>query len=82
MIILLLKGLAGMIMPVALLFYGLALFIAGKYTYQDVRALGIIQILLGLLSSYFIEYSLIIWSLGFGLAHIIYGIFIHAKYEK
>lgn len=74
--------LTGLLIPVTLLFYGMSLFIAGKYTYEDIKGLGLIQIVFGLVSAYFIEYSLLIWALGFGIAHIFYGIFIHAKYEK
>lgn len=81
-IILIAKGLIGLIAPVSLIFYGMALFNASKLTLEDVKILGIIQIVLGLISSYFIEYSLIIWALGFGAVNIIYGIYMHYKYEK
>lgn len=81
-IILIAKGLIGLIAPVSLIFYGMALFNASKLTLEDVKILGIIQIVLGLVSSYFIEYSLIIWALGFGAVNIIYGIYMHYKYEK
>lgn len=81
-IILITKGLIGLIAPVSLIFYGMALFNASKLTLEDVKILGIIQIVLGLISSYFIEYSLIIWAFGFGAVNIIYGIYMHYKYEK
>lgn len=81
-ILMIYKGLIGLIAPFSLLFYGLALFIAGRYTYKEVRTLGLIQIILGLISSYFIEYGLLIWALGFGLVHIIYGLYMNYKYEK
>lgn len=81
-IILIAKGLIGLIAPVSLIFYGMALFNASKLTLEDVKILGIIQIVLGLISSCFIEYSLIIWALGFGVVNIIYGIYMHYKYEK
>ena len=81
-LILVYHELTGLLIPVTLLFYGMSLFIAGKYTYEDIKGLGLVQIVFGLVSAYFIEYSLLIWALGFGIAHIFYGIFIHAKYEK
>lgn len=81
-ILMIYKGLIGLIAPFSLLFYGLALFIAGRYTYKEVRTLGLIQIILGLISSYFIEYGLLIWALGFGIVHIIYGLYMNYKYEK
>ncbi len=75
-------GLDGLLAPLTLLFYGLALYSAGNFTYKEVRFLGVIQIGLGLISSCFIEYGLLFWALGFGLMHIVYGIYIHLKYER
>jgi hypothetical protein len=75
-------GLIGLIAPLSLLFYGLALFSAGNYTFSEVRFLGIILILLGLLGSCFIEYGLLLWVVGFGLMHIVYGIYIHIKHQR
>jgi hypothetical protein len=76
------KGLTGLAAPLTLLFYGLALFNAGNFTFKAIRILGLVQITLGLISGYFIEYSLLIWTLGFGLAHIVYGIYMHYRYER
>lgn len=82
MIILLSKSLIGLLAPASLVFYGLALYNAGNFTYPEIKYLGIIQIGLGLISSYFIEYSLMLWALGFGVVHIVYGIVMHFKYER
>ena len=68
--------------PATLIFYGLALVNASKFTFEEIRSLGIVQIILGLLASYFIEYGLLFWALGFGIMHIVYGIVMHLKYEK
>lgn len=76
------EGLIGLIAPLSLIFYGIALYNAGNFTFREIRVLGVLQILLGLLSSYFPEYGLLLWAIGFGLMHIIYGIFIHSKYER
>ncbi len=81
-IILILKGMIGFVAPFTLLFYGLALYNAGKYTYEEVRILGLIEIGLGLIGAYFVEYGLWIWALGFGVVHIIYGIYMHYRYER
>ncbi len=81
-LVLISKGIFGLIAPLTLIFYGLSLINASKFTFDDLRYLGIIQIILGLISSYFIEYVLIFWALGFGVMHIVYGIFMHLKYEK
>jgi hypothetical protein len=76
------KGLIGLLIPCTLLFYGLALYNAGKFTYSEIKMLGLIQIGLGLTSAYFVEYGLVLWALGFGVIHIIYGIYMHCKYER
>ncbi|MBA3648310.1 MAG: hypothetical protein H0W62_07140 [Chitinophagales bacterium] len=81
-LILITKGLIGLIAPFTLLFYGLALFNAGKFTYVEVKSLGLIEIVFGLISSYFVEYGLLFWALGFGIVHIIYGIYMHYRYER
>ncbi|MTI21308.1 hypothetical protein E1176_09785 [Fulvivirga sp. RKSG066] len=76
------KGAIGLIAPLTLIFYGLALVNASKFTYRDIRHLGILEILLGLLSAYYIGYGLLFWAVGFGLLHIIYGAFMYMKYER
>jgi ABC-type phosphate/phosphonate transport system permease subunit len=81
-LILISKGLISLIAPFTLLFYGLALYSASKFTYEEVRSLGLIQIGLGLCGAYFVEYGLLLWALGFGVFHIIYGIYMHYKYER
>jgi hypothetical protein len=81
-LVLISKGLIGMIAPVTLIFYGMALYSAGNFTYAEVRMLGLIQIGLGLIGTYFIDYGLLCWAVGFGLLHIIYGIYIHYRYER
>jgi hypothetical protein len=75
-------GYAGLLVPVTLIFYGLALFNAGTFTYTEVKYLGILQILLGLASMYAITYGLLFWSAGFGFLNIIYGLYIHYTHER
>ena len=81
-LVLISNGLIGLIAPFSLLFYGFALFNASMLTYKEVRILGLVEMGLGLISSYFVEYGLLFWALGFGVAHIVYGIYMHYKYEK
>jgi uncharacterized membrane protein len=76
------KGLIGLIIPFTLLFYGLALYMAGKFTYKEIKSLGLIQIALGLISTCYEAYALLLWAMGFGLLHIIYGIYMHYRYER
>lgn len=76
------KGLIGLIAPFTLIFYGLALYNASKFTYEEVRMLGLLEIGLGLAGAYFTDYGLIFWAIGFGLLHIIYGIYLHYRYGQ
>ncbi|MGK7368688.1 MAG: hypothetical protein ACNS64_00630, partial [Candidatus Halalkalibacterium sp. M3_1C_030] len=76
------KGLIGLMAPSTLLFYGLALYNAGNFTYREIKYLGLIQIGLGLISIWFISYSLLLWAFGFGVVHIAYGIYMHLRYER
>ncbi|MGJ8761415.1 MAG: hypothetical protein ACSHXA_12800 [Polaribacter sp.] len=65
-----------------LLFYGLALFNASKYTLGDVKYLGLTQIVLGLLSAILPGYGFWFWVLGFGVMHILYGAVMYFKYDR
>lgn len=80
--ILLSKGYVGIVAPLTLIFYGLALVNASKYTLNEIRNLGLIEIGLGLLATYYIGFGLLFWSLGFGILHIIYGIMMQMKYKS
>jgi len=81
-LIIIANGLMGFIAPFTLLFYGLALYNTSKFTYDEVKSLGLIEIGLGLISAWFVEYGLLCWAVGFGIVHIIYGIYIHYRYER
>lgn len=65
-----------------LLFYGLGLVNASKYTLGDIKYLGYIEIVLGLICAYFPGYGFWLWVIGFGFMHIIYGTLMYFKYEK
>lgn len=75
-------GSFGYLAPTTLIFYGLALINASSYTFPTVKQLGYVEVFLGLVNSFFIGYGLIFWLIGFGLLHIIYGIFMFYKYDK
>lgn len=72
----------GLIAPITLLFYGLSIINASKYTVRDVRYLGLTIIIIGLLATAFMGYGLEFWALGFGVCHIIYGSVMHFKYDR
>jgi hypothetical protein len=79
---LLYHGQVALIAPATLIFYGLSLLNASKYTLNDIRYLGITVIIAGLAASAVTEYGLLFWTFGFGVLHIVYGIIIHLKYGK
>ena len=79
-LIFLIKGYVGMVAPLTLIFYGLALVNASKYTFPVVRSLGLLEIALGLVAAYFVGYGLLFWAIGFGVLHIIYGVYMHKKH--
>jgi len=72
----------GLLAPATLIFYGLACVNASKYTLDDIRYLGIMEIILGLIAINFIGYGLEFWAIGFGVLHIIYGARMYFKYER
>lgn len=71
-----------LIAPVTLIFYGLALINASKYTLHEIRWLGITEIILGLIACLTPYYSLVFWALGFGILHIVYGAVMYYRYER
>ncbi len=71
-----------LVAPAMLVFYGLALLNGSKYTLGDIRYLGIFEIVLGLVASVFVGYGLILWTVGFGMLHIVYGTLVYFKYER
>ncbi len=79
--ILLLQDQVMLIIPVFLIFYGLALINASKFTYNEIFYLGILEIITGLICSIFPDRGLIFWIAGFGILHILYGVIMYRKYE-
>jgi len=68
--------------PACLVFYGLALVNASKYTLTEIRYLGYCEIVLGLLTTQWPGYGLYFWAAGFGILHIVYGIIMWWRYER
>ena len=76
-----LHGHLGLIAPSTLIFYGLALINGSKFTLKDIKYLGYCELIVGLISTFFIGWGLWFWAFGFGILHIVYGISMHFKYE-
>jgi len=67
-------NLIGLILPCTLIFYGIACISVSKFRFGNIYYLGITNIIIGLIATQFIEFSLHFWALGFGVTHIIYGL--------
>jgi hypothetical protein len=76
------NGQFGLVAPATLIFYGLALVNDGKYTLNDIRYLGITEIILGIIGLFYPGYGLELWAIGFGVLHIFYGLMMYNKYER
>ena len=81
-VILICKGVFAFVASSLLIFYGLSLVSASVFTFREVRVLGVLEIVLGLLALQFPGYGIFFWSFGFGVLHIVYGLIVHSKYEK
>lgn len=71
-----------LISPAMLIFYGLALVNGSKYTLNDLRYLGCLQIALGIVATFYLGYGIIFWAVGFGVLHIVYGTYMWFKYDR
>ena len=76
------RGAVSLVIPGMLLFYGLALLNASKYTLDEIRWLGLTQIALGLVAMLLPGAGLLFFALGFGLGHIGYGLLMYNRYER
>ena len=70
-----------LVAPSTLIFYGLALLNAEKYTYSDIKYLGFSEVILGSIALFFVGYGFVFWILGFGILHIFYGLLLFKKYK-
>jgi hypothetical protein len=70
-----------LIVPAMLIFYGLALISAGKFTYSEVFYLGLAELITGFAAVFFPAITLLFWIIGFGALHIGYGLIMYRKYK-
>jgi len=81
-VILLYHNLVILMAPSMLIFYGLGLVNASKYTLTDIRYLGISEIIIGLIAAIWVGYGLLFWAIGFGFLHLVYGFIMFWKYQR
>lgn len=75
-------GAFGLVSPGCLLFYGLGLVNASRYTTNEIRYLGYAILIVGITNLFLQGYGLYFWALGFGVLHIVYGIIMWYRYER
>lgn len=71
-----------LVLPLSLVFYGMSLFNASKYTHDAIRSMGMAEMLLGLLCLVFMKYHIVFWTVGFGLLHVAYGTYMYVRNEQ
>lgn len=76
------RGHYSIVAPASLIFYGLSLVGASNFTYNDIRFLGLCDIILGLVTACLPGYGLLFWAIGFGVLHIVYGSVMYFKYDR
>ena len=68
-------NLAGFVLPLSLLFYGLALLAAARFSHPQLGVLAGAFLLLGMAGLFLPQWGLALWATGFGAFHLAYGLF-------
>lgn len=76
------QGHYGLTSSFMLIFYGLALINLSNFTFSSIKYMGYMQLILGICDFCAVNYSLLFWSLGFGVCHIVYGLVFYIKFER
>ena len=80
-LVLLFNGEIGYVASTTLIFYGLALINASKFTVGEIHILGICEVIIGLLAAIYLYHGIYWWTIGFGVLHIIFGTIMQVKYR-
>ena len=75
-------GAVGLVAPACLIIYGISLFSGSKQTLDEIKYLGYTEIVLGIIALWHIGHGLLFWTIGFGVMHIVYGVYMWIKYER
>jgi hypothetical protein len=71
-----------LVMPSALVFYGLALVNGSKFTLGEIYWMGLSFCVGGVLCAFLPRYALVFWWAAFGGLHIAYGAWMYYRYER
>jgi hypothetical protein len=77
-----LHGIPQLIPASTLVFYGLALIHAGVYAVPEIRWLGGLQALTGMIAAFWPGGGILLWGAGFGVLHIVYGVLMVKRYGR
>lgn len=80
-LILIVNNCSYLVASAMLVFYGIALINFGARSYRDIRIVGACEIILGIIAGIMPKYGLLLWTIGFGVLHIVYGTFMYFKYD-
>jgi hypothetical protein len=75
-------GIYFLVVPALLIFFGMGLISASKFSFNIMRNLGIVEIVLGFVLCMMPVYALLFFMLGFGVMNIIFGLIMHFNYDK
>lgn len=71
----------GLVIPIWMLFYGVACWQVGEFSVRELRWMGAVFILAGLISAAFFQFHpYLTFGVSFGGFHIIYGIIVRLRY--
>lgn len=79
---LVLQGHYGLTSSIMLIFYGLALIACHHFTYPALGLLGYAELLLGLADCFVATHALLFWTVGFGVLHVLFGIYLIIKSRR
>ncbi len=71
-----------LVLPSMIVFYGLALINAGKFTFGELKWLGVTEIIIGLAALLLLDHVIWFWGLAFGVMNIVYGAVMYLRHEK
>ena len=78
----LLQGHYGLTSTFMLVFYGLALLNASHYTSRAIALLGYCELALGVADCFVASHAILFWFLGFGVMHLVFGIYFVLNSKK
>ncbi len=79
---LVLQGHYGLTSSIMLIFYGLSLVACHHFTHPALAVLGYAELLLGLADCFTATHALLFWAIGFGLLHVLFGIYLIIKSRR